>query len=234
MAKVNNLVMDGTQGTLQGLTFVKSRRYGNHVRAKRGTIKPAVLNDTLTACKDRLQQAGSPARLIFNAIKEEHKDGGLWSRLLSVFNKDIKDGKAVGVACLRDLECSQERQLSSLVGSFSLTIEQSNNTLQVAVKMDHHAHWKRKPKFIDGYQLSLVVLFPDFAGNRLHSETVCGAITKFDAPLPGLYSLQVPVVAWATEYVVFMKLTACAGVTLVKGPTTKGMRVVGMGEVTPN
>ena len=43
MAKVISLI--NLKGTVGDYTFVKNARYGDHIRAKRGTHKKAELND---------------------------------------------------------------------------------------------------------------------------------------------------------------------------------------------
>jgi len=47
MVKHNSVWTDGWQGTIGSLTFVKSRRYKQHVRSKRGSIKPVEINKKL-------------------------------------------------------------------------------------------------------------------------------------------------------------------------------------------
>ena len=94
MAKNNSLFSDGFKGTLGGVTFVKSKRYGQHVRSKRGLYTKVKVNDSLKENNEQLSSAVSPAKLIFYAIRDEHKDGTLWNRLLNIYRKKIKDLKA--------------------------------------------------------------------------------------------------------------------------------------------
>src|SRR5882724_6884777 len=108
MAKTVSHITRGIQGTLGDLTFVKSKRYGKHVRSKRGTIKPVSLNNSLEENTAELTSAVLPAKLVFNAIRDEHKDGTLWTRLLNIYRKKLKVGSTPDLLCIKDLECSKE------------------------------------------------------------------------------------------------------------------------------
>jgi len=61
------------QGTHQGTTFVKSSTYGDHLRAARGTHKPAVVNKAFRQSTARLRDANVAAKLINDAL-----GGGDW------------------------------------------------------------------------------------------------------------------------------------------------------------
>src|SRR6266700_1692137 len=161
MAKTNSIIVDGLQGTLGSLTFVKSRRYKEHVRSKRGTHKPAVLNNTFQENKERLKLAMVPAKMIFNAMRDEHKDGTLWTRLLAAFRKKIKDGMAPDVHCLADLECSKENRLEHFLGNFHINVVVTNGIMTVTVKPDSPPRW-RKNKVVDAYRIGITAIFPDF------------------------------------------------------------------------
>ena len=142
MAKITSVVTRGTQGTLQNLTFVNSKRYGDHVRSKRGTIKPAVLNDALIVGKKRLAKANEMAQLVFHAVRDEHKDGTLWSRLLSNFQMQLKEGVAPSVYSLADMECSLEYPLGWLLDNedYSLSVQQQKRkyyyTIEQTTRME--------------------------------------------------------------------------------------------------
>ncbi len=59
MAKVTSLIT--LQGTYNGITFVKSSTYGNHIRAKRGTHKKAVLYPAYEKQNKKLVKLNIPA-----------------------------------------------------------------------------------------------------------------------------------------------------------------------------
>lgn len=231
MAKVTSLTMKGTQGTLQGLTFVKSKRYGAHVRSKRGTIKPAVINDAFVASKERLVMANQQAKLIFNAVRNEHKDGTLWSRLLSVFRNELKEGKKPGVDCLKDLECSKEFRLDRLI-SLSIrdfSVEIGKKKMKIAVNLKDQPVWKRS-RSINGYQLGVVLVFLNFAKGMMHKEGAFGKVLGLDDK-PGSVALEVAIPKGYTEYLLFIKLNGCFYREIETAPFAKGMRVIAAGKM---
>jgi hypothetical protein len=85
MAKNNSLLR--LQGKLGELVFVQNRS-GNHVRLKRGTYKPAPINDTLKANASRsaiLNQMASPFYAALRNVTGRFRDGRAWARILSRF-----------------------------------------------------------------------------------------------------------------------------------------------------
>ncbi len=134
MAKTISLITTGLQGTLGDITYVKSKRYGKHARTKRGTYKPATLNKKMKESSSRLSFANAPAKLIFDALRHDHKDGSLWSRLLSIYRKQVKDGVAPDIQCLAKLECNHDFKLDVLLSDYKLQTVVDNNMLQVDVQ----------------------------------------------------------------------------------------------------
>ncbi|WP_315815930.1 hypothetical protein [Paraflavitalea speifideaquila] len=78
------------KGTLGNVTYVDSPTYGPHTRMERGTYTPISLNKTMKFCKDKLMTCNKQAKGIFDALKDEQRDGSLWWRLLSVFSSRPK------------------------------------------------------------------------------------------------------------------------------------------------
>ena len=76
-----------------GMVNVNSKAYGVHQRRKRGTVKPADVNDSFKAASRMLLTGSRLARLVKNAIDPYRKpiyDGTLWSRMLSQFYRQAK------------------------------------------------------------------------------------------------------------------------------------------------
>src|SRR5690348_16521138 len=134
MAKNNSLFSDGFKGTLGDVTFVKSKRYGQHVRAKRGTFIKATVNDSLKENNVQLTSAVTPAKLIFTAIRDEHKDGTLWNRLLNIYRKKIKENSPPSLSCLNGLECSLEHRLEHLTTDYQFDVRVEDNFLHVKAR----------------------------------------------------------------------------------------------------
>ncbi len=79
------------QGTVEGLTFVDSKRYKPHVRARKNSKTPFVMPAALAESKNRLQACNQYAKPIFQFLRKE-ADGSLWSRIVSQLFKELKAG----------------------------------------------------------------------------------------------------------------------------------------------
>jgi len=229
MAKTISLITRGLKGTLGDLTFVKSKRYGKHARAKRGTYTEAVLNSRMEESKNRLITANMPAQLIFNAVREEHKDGTLWTRLLSIYRKQIKDGSVPDLHCLKGLECSKEFTLHLLLSDYRVDDSLTDATLHILFKPNHNPVW-RKIKYINACRVSLYVLFADLANQQLEKQVVRGPVTKLSASLEPLQA-DITVPSFAKEYAILIMVEGCMEGKPVGLEHVNGMRVVKTGVV---
>lgn len=89
MAKIINPIIR-LQGNFQNIVFVKSKVYGDHVRSKRGSIKPASVNDTLQAHADKTKTINAAAKRVHDLLKAyagNFKESLLWQELLSRMRK---------------------------------------------------------------------------------------------------------------------------------------------------
>jgi len=73
--------------------IVKSKAYGEHERAPRGSKSKAVLNKAMKAHGKRLRESTAPAKLIMDALqpfRENFKGGMIWQRLVKHFAAQTK------------------------------------------------------------------------------------------------------------------------------------------------
>lgn len=233
MAKVNNIVTHGLQGTLQNLTFVNSKAYGSHIRAKRGTHKPAVLNETMQESSNRLLQVNQIASLIFKGISSEHKDGKLWTRLLSKLRKQLKEKNHIDVQCLLKLECHARHTLDKLLCShWNVTIAgMTKRQMNIQLYLPEPPVYDKE--YMDQFQISLHVLYPDVIKSKLKKETTCSDILN-KTSYPKQHSFTIPVPAKATAYLVFLKVTECEDGVALNYPHSTGMCCVAVGIIPEN
>ncbi len=226
MAKTNNLVTKGLQGSLQNLTFVNSKAYGDHVRNRRGTFKPAVLNQTMEQSKDRLLQVNETASLIFRSICE-HKDGTLWPRLLSKLRRQLKETNQNDVLCLLNLECDAKHTLEKMLRSH-WNVEGGI----VKRKMNIDFTLPQPPiydkKILKAFQISMHVIFSDVERQKLKKEIAYSDIL-YKANCPKEFSFEIPVPVKSTTFAVFLKVTECEDGIALNYPQSTGMRCVAVG-----
>lgn len=95
MAKIRSIVE--ISGTLSDITFVDSRAYGAHARAKRGTYTPITLAEGMQKSAKVQTLVNQLAKIVFDEVNifvPGFKNGKFWSRLLSVFRQQQKNGKS--------------------------------------------------------------------------------------------------------------------------------------------
>lgn len=126
MAKVRSILK--LSGTLAGMTFVDSKAYGAHARAKRGTYTPISLPPGMQKSAEVQKQVNLMAKLVFDAVNNfvpGFKDGKFWARLLSVFRKQQKEGKNYSYKDFDLMEMRLEYPTSKH-GFFRLAVEGTN------------------------------------------------------------------------------------------------------------
>lgn len=224
MAKAKN---QATQGTKR-MVRVRSKRYGDHERNPRGTFKPAVLNEVMEQSKNRLLQVNQTASLIFSGIRDEHTDGTLWTRLLSVLRHQLKEKSYNDVHCLLNLECHAVHTLTNLLRSNwgIKTAEIVKRQLAITLCLNKGPRWKTKN--MHQFQASMHVIFPDLARNLIQKEVLYSEVYSI-VDFPGELSFVVPVPAGAPAYAAFLKITGCINGVPKNWLQSTGMQCVEVG-----
>lgn len=145
-----------------GMILVKSRAYGDHLRAKRGTHKKARLNAALKKGTVFVREANAAAKLFRDAIEPYRKDIAdklLWPNLLKMFRlQQTKTGR-VDFSQLEPFELHPRYTLHKLLPvQVVRSYDDKTRTLQ-AVMSYSGPHFRNAR--IDGYKLTAIVLFPD-------------------------------------------------------------------------
>jgi hypothetical protein len=214
------------KGTIMGVTFVDSKTYEPHARAARST---SAINDELVQSKERLLNSNKPAKLIFDAVRDEHKDGRFWPDLLSVFRKQLKEDGCFSFKGLHKLECSRKHKLDRLLhGQFRVDAVVNENMLDVTVTLLQHPKWDRMG-YLDRYELSVTAVFPDFGEDTVSKATVRTPPILFkDALIP--IHFQLPMPSADAPWVLFMGLAGGRKEYIYDLPQHKGLAVVKVSE----
>lgn len=219
------------QGTLDGMTHVQSKTYGEHIRKAR---RAGEVNETLKDNNRQIVAANAPARLIKNAIdqyREDFKGGQLWQRLVSHFKKELKEKQFIDVLALKDKEVNEHYPLSRIYSEVvSITIDPDKRILKVIISRGCVPNFKRK--YIDGYKLSAIAVFPDFEGynaDSLLQETAIIAIAGSKENVCFEFDLKS---SWR-QYLICLKLEGCSEGNVCAGDSVRGMRIVATGKIDP-
>ena len=229
MAKARSPIVH-LSGTVGNIVIVNSGKYGEHPRAKRGTHKPAVLNNVMQQSSERLIDCNKPAKVIFDAVRYEHKDGDLWTDLVSIFRAQAKTGKPFNPKSLMRLECSRKYSLDKLLSrDYDIDVKLVKNKLQITVSLKIIPHFNKRQTYVNGYQVGIAVVFPDFAEYEYKKATAQGPVTGLKSALQPL-EFMVPVPKGDAPWLLFLSITGCDGGEVITMPQVKGMAVVKISE----
>jgi hypothetical protein len=231
MAKSQSLFK--LQGTIGGLTFVSSRAYGDHVRARRGTYKPAEINASLRQEGKMVVMANVPAKIFKDAIdpyRGKFLGGTLWSRLVSFFRKQLKTEGKFDFTKLNRFEIREENPLDSFIDArATVRLDKKTSKLKVEISYDRHPKFK-KVKDINGYVLTVIGIFPDLKKKTAQTSSVESKVLKMTgSPTPLLVELNLP--PKAKEYMMCLKLEAYINTMPSNTRTTTALCVIDAGKI---
>jgi hypothetical protein len=231
MAKANSLIT--LQGTHDGITFVKSPTYGNHVRAARGTHKKAKLNQAFQKQSQKLVKADLPAQILKNAIdpyRQDFRYGQLWQDLVSMTNSAMGKGRTFDFSNLRPFEIHPKYPLGRLFNMDTDTaVDPAKSKLQVTLS------YKVPPTFdellpLDGYRLGVIVIFPDLKKQSAKTDAVHSnpiGLTTEVGPL--VVEFFIP--RGAKSFLVCVRVDGWERGELCNAMSAKGMKMVAAGRV---
>jgi hypothetical protein len=231
MAKSDSLLE--LQGTIGGMTFVKSRAYKRHVRAKRGTYKKAKLNSAMKESSSKLAQANVPAKMFKDAIEPYRvkiADGTLWWRLISWLRKEQNDLGKIDFTTMAGFEIDSRNTFHRLLQvEAAIEIQRTENGLRIDLSYDRHPTFQRA-KDVDGYKLTMIGMFMDVKKRRVKTLasssdviTLTGRVQNFTA------DLDIP--TGAKTYLICVKIEGCEKGVIANTHVAKGLRVLSAGKL---
>jgi hypothetical protein len=215
------------QGTLGEYTHVNSMTYEPHVRAKRGTYTPIKLNKSMKKCSDMLMNCNGQAKLIFDALRDEYRDGSLWWRMVSIFFKRAKDGLKPSVQMLNKLECNAKCKLHDLLGKeYTVEVERAAKSMRLRIALPA-GPLKGGIEKMSHYRLHVVVLYPNFSKGVVRKEIAAGEVMPLSGE-PVLLDLELPAPSATAPYLLLQGITGyvCVNDTIHRIWTYRGLAVV--------
>lgn len=95
------------RGASDELINVHSRRYGTHKRRRRGSVKPALLNEAFQKSVTLNELVNATAKVIKDALdpyREGFRDGSMWSRLVGLLKKHLLQNPTPDFGILENFE----------------------------------------------------------------------------------------------------------------------------------
>lgn len=224
---------------------VKSKAYGYHLRAARGTVKPAVLNQKMEETRLRVLSTNRPAALIHNALKpfrENFKGGLFYQYLQKQFNVQAKKGVPFNLdKIMLDIELHDDIQAAAWVKSHTIDlnknlpvsriialnvdikIDRPSEGLHISVQYHANSTFLKRSRLYTHVQLTFIALYPDFADNMIDTESIVLPIRKITDKKVYSFTMQLPVTA--TGYLLFCKVESCEN-GVIKDYSPKAMELV--------
>lgn len=191
--------------------IVKSKAYGPHERAPRGSKSEAVLNSAMKAHGQRLLNSNVPAKLIVDALqpfRENFKGGLLWQRLVKHFAAQAKNGEPYSVAGITGWDFNDQYRINKIM-TVSVIITPADNfsNLEVSVNYYFSNRFLERKSDITAFRNTLIFLFPDFRNNRI--ETIPFVLPDKLLTDTAVYSFIVSLPRHANSFLVCFKAEAC-------------------------
>jgi len=230
MAKSDSIL--ALQGTIAGLTFVRSRAYGDHVRAKRGTYKKAEVNEALRQESKALLNANIPAKIFKDAIdpyRNNIRGGTLWQKLVSMFRKQLKNLGSIDFGKIERFDIHADYPFDRfLYLQPTIKLEKKKTRLDVHAEYDHHPRFKVKS--INGYRLTVIGIFPDLKKKTSKTLAVESSVLKLTGVIDPLH-VQLEIPPKAKSFIVCIRIEGCIGNVVSNSKTTNGLSVFGSGMI---
>ena len=219
------------QGTIGGLTFVQSKTYGYHSRLPRGTHKAAKLNGVLkqnSAATLKVNGAASPLLQEMKACYGSFAQSSLWQRMVGRMFKAASTAVNDLLFSLKGMELHERHPLSRLMQPPLLEIACPKKELRVDLIMQSHCFFS-KTVTQDGYCYELRVVWFDGKASRCESEAVETEWIQEQDAFPQ-YELVFEKPAWASHYVLVLKVQAGKEEIPVESFDAMAVQVVGSGK----
>ena len=214
---------------------VKSKAYGMHERAPRGSKTKAVLNRAMKEHGKRLRESTAPAKLILDALqpfRENFKGGMLWQRLVKHFAAQAKKGDMYSIVGIEHWDFNAEHLTSRIMApDVEIKPVADLTDLQVEVNYTFSKRFLERKSDITAFRITFIFLFPDFKNNRIK-------IIPFVLPDKlltdsALYSFLVQPPRRANSYLCCFKAEACRNgeIQQSKGNAGKAMCLLTSGQL---
>jgi|SRR5688500_7380349 len=231
MGKVISLI--NLQGTVGDYTFVKSRRYGDHIRAKRGTHKKAKLNKSFKEQIKKIPGANLHAKIFKDAInpyRRKWEDGTMWNRLISMFMKQFDVHGAFDFSKLEPFEIHDHYTLEKLINMESeIGPDKKRSRLHVNLSYVMHPVFRKK-SLRDGYQLGVIGVFPDLKKKSAKVVSEYSNVISLSGKVEP-FNIELPIPQGAKTFLVCVSIHGCSKGKPDGPMTTKGMRMIQAGEL---
>jgi hypothetical protein len=190
---------------------VKSKAYGEHYRAPRGSRSKALLNPAMKAHGRRLRKSTIPAKLIMDALqpfRQNFTGGMLWQRLVKHFALQGKLGAPYSVTGIEYWDLNAAHPTSRIIVPMVEIIPQDDfSSLVVKVNYSFSTRFLQRKRDVTSFRITLIFLFPDFEKNEITTVPHVMPDKLLNDFEPCSFIVEVP--RRANSYLACFKAEAC-------------------------
>ncbi len=228
MAKIVHAAVE-LKGTLGGLTYIRSSKYGNHVRAARGTFTKTGCNDVLSKNAGRtglLNAAMSPVYQFLKTYYSGCTGNELWPEMLRRARLADANDLLSLMLQLEKLELHPRYPFAKPVHNLQLAVQNRQQKILVDFTASFHPVFNYARK-ANAYYFDIAVLFRDKAGG-LAADTISTEWVSYKDEVPA-YELVFKKPANACCYLVVMKVQGGCNAEEMNFVDMRGVQVVKVG-----
>jgi hypothetical protein len=214
----------------KGKIKVRSKAYGDHERAARGTYTEAKINTAMETHGERLRQSNNPAKLIHDNLKpfrENFKGGLFWQFLIKHFAAQAKKNEKYSIVDIwAPMDVNKEYPMYRLMDTMSVRehVDKSSLSMQVNVQYKLSERFMGRSHYKDGTQVTIIIMFPDFENNEIEVVSNIMPIRKLNDTDTYSFIINIPVSA--TSYLIFCKAEATEKGEVASSIATKALQLM--------
>ncbi len=214
-------------------TYVDSKAYPEHTRARRGTKSKVEVNDTFKVHNLLLSGANIPASLVKRAIDTYRSDfpsGQLWQFLVGMFKSQLKMNIPLNVDKLLYKDINTDYRLSRILkGGYKHEISSNPDTLKVELG---NLNPQFRSKSIDGFLIEVIAMYFDFNSMESTSDSASSPILpiKYNQEL----SFELKAGKPGDSYLICLKLNGCIRDKILTENSARSMHIIETGRVSEN
>ena len=212
------------------MVVVQSGRYGSHIRAVRGSVKPAPINDVLLAQAENTASVNQAAKQVHDLLKQysgAFKESHLWQALLSRMRKAVAAKPFDRLMGVKGLEVNSKYPLERFGQVPAVAVEVTSKNMRITVNSND------KPSLTKGdnsycYE-AILFLFNSKAKAVSHATAVTAWFDKKTAT--GKQVLPFTKAKNAMYYMVCLHIQGGHDSIASGNLASRGMQVVTVGKV---
>jgi len=214
-------------------TYVDSKAYPEHTRARRGTKSKIEVNDTFKVHNLLLSGANIPASLVKKAIdtcRSDFPSGQLWQFLVGMFKTQLKMNIPLNVDKLMYKDINTDYRLSRILkDGFKQEIRSNPEMLRVELG---NLNPQFRNKSIDGFLLEVVAIYFDFNSMESASDSASSPIL----PIKHKQELGFELKSGkpGDSYLICLKLNGCIKDKMLTENSVRSMQIIETGRVSEN